>query len=184
MSHTEYFDLFYKAQERPCKFRAFMIDVQNSKKLQNNWQEYMKYFKCVDYITNTLCKLNKKENKEIFLQNERNVPVFFSNRANRPKNNLDSNPMILGDCACFFTKENTISEEQFIKILQEAIKELDVTLSFHYMSGAYETESYAEGGRKLYKGYMLPILEDLSKKEGKIISRNSIINLKDEENGI
>ena len=184
MSYTEYFDLFYQAQEKPCKFRAFMIDVKNSKESFKNLREYMKYHKCVDYITDRLCGLNEKENKEIFLQNERNVPVYFLNKKNRPKNNLDSNPLILGDCACYFTREGTISEEQFLGILNDAIKKFNTTLSFHFMSGKYETESYAEGGRKLYKGYMLELLEDLSKKEGKLVSRDSIVNLKDEENGI
>ena len=32
MSYSEYFDLFYDAQKRDCKYRAFMIDVKGSKK--------------------------------------------------------------------------------------------------------------------------------------------------------
>ena len=165
MSYTEYFDLYYAAQKKDCKYKAFLIDVKNSRTvLQDPYEEeYIHYHKFVDYITKRLCAMDKINGKDVFLQDENNQKVLILEHL-CPHDNLKSNPMILGNCACFFVNNHTITDEQFIGIVCEAIKKFDVNFSFHFLSGQYETEDYAKGGHELYKGYMLPILEFLSKK--------------------
>ncbi|HAJ77725.1 MAG TPA: hypothetical protein DCO89_01475 [Clostridiales bacterium] len=91
--------------------------------------------------------------------------------------NLIINPMIIGDGCCYLTNSNAISDEEFIQIVKNGIKKFDIDYDFHFLSGKYETDSYAEGSKKLYKGYMLQILEHFSKKEGKIISHNELEKL-------
>ena len=93
------------------------------------------------------------------------------------RSNLIRNPMIIGDACCYLTNSNAISDEDFIQIVKNGIKKFNIDFEFHYLSGKYETDSYAEGGKKLYKGYMLQILEHFSKKEGKIISHNELEKL-------
>ena len=179
MSYTEYFDLYYSAQKKDCKYRAFLIDVKNSKKCLEG-SKYFKYHQCVDYITEELCKLKKINGKEVFLQNENNIKMTFQNYTG-PSNNLIRNPMIVGDCACFFVNNNTITENQFIKIMCDAIQKFDVDFAFHYLSGQYETDDYAKGGKQLCKAYMLPIMEDLSKKQGLLIDKKCAEKLKNIE---
>ena len=44
MSYTEYYDLFDAAQKRDCPYRAFLIDVKNSK-VELNGANEKEYFK-------------------------------------------------------------------------------------------------------------------------------------------
>lgn len=175
MSYSEYYDLFHKAQKTDCKYHAYLIDVKNSKTNLSgeNEHEYTKFHKFVNYITNVLLKINEIKNEKIFLVDEQNK-TFFGN-GDVLNNNL-LNPMILGDAACFFLKDKKITDEMFIEILCDAMKKFDINFSFHYMSGKYQTNDYAEGGDKLYKGYMLPLLEKLSKKDGLLIDKNYLEN--------
>ena len=82
--------------------------------------------------------------------------------------------MCVGDCACFFVNNHTISNKQFIKILCDAIKKFDIKFSFYYLSAQYETNEYAKGGKQLCKVYMLPIMEDISKQKGLLIDKTYI----------
>lgn len=199
MSYDEYFDIYREAQSRNCPFRAFCIDVVNSKiLLANNKDRYPKVYKLFDYIT---IKLLEKNNLVQVLRNNKNNQlnltynfVRFNNdkptEFNRilkeisknqkifvrdDKNiyaNLIANPMITGDCACYLTNENTLSENEFLEIVKTAMEKFNIDVDFHFKSAKYETDEYAEGGKKLYKGYVFPILEKLSKTEGLTIKHN------------
>lgn len=174
MSYSEYFDLFYAAQKKSCEYRAILIDVKNSKKVLKTFDEYQRFHHCVDYIIDTLCQLERERGKKILLQDKNNIVHKTSAKASTNVSNLNRNPMILGDCACFFINEGTLSENDFINILIKAITNFNIDFSFHFASGKYETDSYAEGNEKLYKGYMLPLLENLSKTNGIIIDKNYV----------
>ena len=65
MSYYEYFDLFYSAQKKRCKYRAFLIDVKNSREVLASYKEYYKFHSCVDYIVEKLTNLGKLKNNEI-----------------------------------------------------------------------------------------------------------------------
>ncbi len=170
MSYTEYFDLFYAAQKKDCKNKAFLIDVKNSRNDLASYEEYHKYHLAVDYITKKLAKLG------CLLQDENNVMCILLDKDQYHPHidSLKRNPMITGDASCFFVKADSISDKEFIKILCSAITKFDINFSFHFMSGKYETDSYAEGKTKMYRGYMLPMLEYLSKINGTLIDKNYI----------
>ena len=71
-----------------------------------------------------------------------------------------------------FINDGSLSENDFINILFYAINKFNIDFAFHFASGKYETDSYAEWNKKLYKGYMLPLLENISKTNGIIIDKN------------
>lgn len=172
MSYSEYFDLFYTAQKKSCKYRALLIDVKNSRNVLKSFDEYHKFHLCIDHIIETLSQLGTKRGNEILLQNENNVIHKTTSKTRINDSNLNCNPMILGDCACFFINDGSLSENDFISILCNAINKFKIDFAFHFASGKYETDSYAEGNKKLYKGYMLPLLENISKTNGIIIDKN------------
>ena len=191
MSWDEYKDIYKNAQNRKCPYKAFLIDVVNSKRIfSNNYPKYKKLHKLFNYISIELLKANKDTNKQIFRNDENNKLCLLIKNRNKYENsgifvlkgnedykNLISNTMILGDCACYFTNNNTITDDKFMDIVKNGIKKLDIDFDLHFISAQYETDKYEEGGKKLYKGYMLQILEHFSKKEGKIISHNELEKL-------
>ena len=63
----------------------------------------------------------------------------------------------------------------FYLYLNKGWKNLILIFKFHFISGKYETDNYAGGNKKLYKGYMLPILEYMSKKQGSLTISNSTL---------
>lgn len=183
MSYNEYFDLYYVAQKKDCKYRAFLIDVKDSSTTLVG-KEYHKHHLCVDYIVDRLCEFEKKNGKEILLREKDTFvqKLFDNNKSIKQFDNLKRNPMILGDCACFLVNNNTITEKQFLDILGEAINKFDINFTYHYLSAKYETNDYAKGNTQLCKQYVMPIMEDLSKNEGKLIDKNYYKNDKNEEN--
>jgi len=89
-------------------------------------------------------------------------------------NGNNYNPMILGDNCTYFVINGSIITERMIEIFCEALNEYNINYSFHFSTGVYETNLYQEGNTKLYKGYMLNILEYLGKKNNYIINKNGI----------
>lgn len=185
MSYSEYFDLYYAAQNKDCKYRAFLIDVKNSRKTLLDGKEYHKHHLCVDYIVDRLCDIENKSGKEILLREQDTiVQKLFGDENKHLKqfDNLKRNPMIVGDCACFLVNNNTITEKQFLDILCEAIDKFDINFAYHYLSAKYETNNYVKGNKQLCKQYVMPIMEDISKKDGLLIDKNCNKNNKNEEN--
>lgn len=196
MSYDEYFDIYRNAQQNKCPFRAFCIDVVNSKKvMKQDPKRQLKMFKLFDYISLELLKKNK--NSQVFRNNKNNQLNLVLKNINYDKNfikkyddilkninnlfitnlkqvgdTLLANPMITGDCACYFTNDGTLTDKEFLSILKIGIEKFDIDFDFHFLSGKYETENYTEGGNKFYKGYVREILEDVSKKQGITISHN------------
>ena len=201
MSHNEYFDLFKEAQKRDCPYKAFLIDVVNSEKVFNDPERHLKKYIIFDYIAIELLKRNclrNNKNNQLFLCYKRinfkkeydynfdnilnQIPnldklQLYNNKKANHQFNLIINPMIVGDACCYLTNSNAISDEEFIQIVKNGMKKFNIDYDFHFLSGKYETDSYAKGGKKLYKGYMLQILEHFSKKEGKVISHNELEKL-------
>ena len=186
MSWDEYKDIYKNAQNKKCPYKAFLIDVVKSKQIfTNNLTKYKKLYKLFEYVSIELLKLNDDKIKQTLRNDENNkLRLIFADK-NKYKDkgiciyeskdvlaNLVSNPMVLGDCACYCTNNNTITDEQFINIVKTGMKKFNIDFKFHFKSAQYETDKYEEGGKKLYKGYMLPLLEHYSKLNGQIISCN------------
>ena len=140
MSWEEYKDIYKSAQNRKCPYKAFLIDVVNSKKiLLNNYPKYKKLHKLFNYISIELLKLNDGKIKQTLRNDENNKLCLLIKNRNKYENsgifvlqgnedylNLISNPMILGDCACYCTNNNTITDEQFINIVKTGIKKFNI----------------------------------------------------------
>ena len=74
----------------------------------------------------------------------------------------------------YFVHNGSISTNRMIEIFAESLKKFNINYSFHFCTGVYETNNYAEGGTLLYKGYMPQILESMSKKNKMIITKDGI----------
>ena len=173
MSYIEYIDLFDIAQTKDCPYRAFMIDVVDSKKQPQYIIDYIKHHNFLDYIFNLL-KKEEVNGMQIVLNdnNNQHKGVFESKGIN---GNL-CNPMILGDMATYFLYNNSITVERIIEIILLAINEFDINYAFHFATGVYETNDYGEGGSLLFKGYMPQILENMSKKNEIILTKDNALN--------
>lgn len=167
MSYDEYFDLYKQAQAKQCPYRAFMFDVANCK---SNPEYRIKYF---DVIKLFLQKIKQQEQilqTKILRNNSNNLPLFESQGIDGRK----YNPMILGDMFTVFVHNNTISTQKVLELFSETCKQLDYNYKFHFATCVYETDSYIEGGTKLYKGYVPQILEKISKTNNIYIDKNYI----------
>ena len=97
----------------------------------------------------------------------------FLRKLNYKCNSNYFNPMILGDMVTYFVYNKSITSERMVELFSQSLKEFNINYPFHFKSGVYQTNNYAEGGSKLYKGYLPRILEDLSKKQSFIVSKNT-----------
>lgn len=170
MSYNEYINMFLNCQKIKCPYRAFMFDVVGSK----NSSEYqntrpVKFFKLINTVYALIEKEEKITNKQILLKDK------FNQKFNITTPKIDNNfynPMILGDMITLFVYENSITSQRMLEIFISALKICDINYSFHFNTGVYQTNVYAKGGNKLFKGYMPQILEKLSKNNNFVISKN------------
>ncbi len=169
MSYNEYIDMFHEVQNRKCPYRAFTFDVVNSR----NQTEYLetratKFFEFIDCIYFLLESEENKESKRILLKDKFNRKFEITKSR---ENNNEYNPMILGDMLTFFVYNGSITTQKMLEIFATALTMCDINYPFHFKTGVYQTNIYAEGSNKLYKGYMPQLLENLSKKDDFITDR-------------
>ena len=176
MSYSEYFDLFYAAQKQNCPYRAFTFDVVNSKRQTQYILEHTKHLDCMMNIYALLEREERLTGKKILLKDR------FNQKLENDTLILNSNvfnPMILGDMVTYFVYNNSITPERMLELFANNLKQFNINYPFHFKTGVYQTNSYGEGGTKLYKGYMPQLLEELSKKESFIVDKN--YNIKKEK---
>lgn len=174
MSYTEYIDMFKATQAKDCPYRAFVLDIVNSRKQSQYIVENVNYHRFVDYIYALLEKEEQLLGKEILLKDSNNLHKGLFER--KGINGNLYNPMVLGDMAAYFVYNGSISIDRFMEIAITAMKEYNITYPFHFATGVYETNDYASGGAKLYKGYMPQILETVSKSNGIVLSKDTMVN--------
>lgn len=170
MSYSEYFKMFYEAQKHDCPYRAFTFDVVDSR----NNKEYLTtkskvYFQLLDYIYSLLEKEEKLTCKTILLKDDNNRKRIGCEEF---INGNIYNPMWLGDMVTYFVYNGSISTERMMEIFAQGLRDFNINYSFHFSTGTYQTNNYAEGNDKLYKGYMPQILENINKKNNAIIDRH------------
>ena len=173
MSYIEYIDMFKAAQEKGCPYRAFVIDIVNSRQQSQYIVDTVNHHRFVDYIYSLLENEEKLLGKEILLKDGNNQHIGLFER--KGINGNLYNPMVLGDMAAYFVYNGSITADRFMEIAITAMKEYNITYPFHFATGVYETNDYASGGSKMYKGYMPQILETVSKKSGIVLSKDTII---------
>lgn len=178
MSFDEYIDMFKDCQKKNCPYRAFTFDVVNSR----NQPEYIfakqSFFDLVDTVYS---KLNQEEidtKTVILLRGKFNKKLEVTNNI---QNMNHFNPMILGDMMTFFVHNGSISTDRMLEIFAESLEKANINYPFHFMTGVYETNDYALGGEKMYKGYMPQILERASKDTPIVISKNTFVELTTED---
>ncbi len=163
MSYLEYLDLFKKAQNKDCKYIAYFLDIKNSKTEIKNSTDLIKHFMFINSLTDKLSPYLK--------QDEFNV---LNNLITKSKN-IDANnnnPISIGDGVCYFFDKDKISTDKFKQIVVDCMKENSYKFDLHLNFAKYETNDIKEANSKLYKGYMLRILEEL-KSNSQIISINT-----------
>ena len=170
MSYSEYFDMYRKAQGKECPYRAFMLDIIGSKTNEHYTKENTVFHEFVDEIYRLLEQEEIATNSQILLKDANNKSRIGGRMG---INGNVYNPITLGDMATYFVYNRSISVDRFIELCVFAMKKYDLPYSFHFNTGVYETNDYGEGGTRLYKGYLPQILENLSKNNGVVVSKDS-----------
>ena len=179
MSYTEYFDMFNSAQKEDCPYRAFMLDIVDSRHQEQYASENINHHNFIEYIYTLLQREEECTGKKILLKDRFNLPNL-SNTITGINGNY-YNPMTLGDMVTYFVYNGSITEERFVCLAIDAMRKYNINYSFHFATGVYQTNDYGRGGNYLYKGYMPQILEFLSKTNGKIVSKDTPIQIVDLE---
>lgn len=170
MSYSEYIDMFIDVQKKDCPYRAFTFDIVNSRNQVMYFKENKKHYEFLYYV---YCLLEREEEltgKKIVLKDD----VYNKPIKGEPNNySHHYNPTTLGDMATYFVYNGSITTERMLELFMEGLREFDINYAFHFKTGVYQTNNYVEGATKLFKGYMPQILENMSKKEDFIITKNS-----------
>lgn len=170
MSYSEYIDMFIDVQKKDCPYRAFTFDIVNSRNQVMYFKENKKHYEFLYYV---YCLLEREEEltgKKILLKDD----VYNKPIKGEPNNySHHYNPTTLGDMATYFVYNGSITTERMLELFMEGLRKFDINYAFHFKTGVYQTNDYVEGATKLFKGYMPQILENMSKKEDFIITKNS-----------
>ena len=169
MSYSEYIDMFMEAQKQDCPYRAFTFDIVNSRNQVMYFKENKKHYEFLYYV---YCLLEREEElmgKQILLKDD-----IYNKPIQGVANNYSHhhNPTTLGDMATYFVYNGSITTERMLELFAEGLRKFDINYAFHFKTGVYQTNNYVEGGTKLFKGYMPQILENMSKKEDFIITKD------------
>lgn len=181
MSYEEYRDLFIKAQNNnSAPYKCFSFDIKNSKTL-NSDERYLAQiatFNTINTLTQKLLKLEKEQNRKILLI-DRNIKIakIITNDM-LPDKIYYSNPcFISGDSFHFYTYNNSISDEEFLNLFIEALKEENNYHTYHFASGKFETTNYSEANKKYYVGYIIAELTNNKNNRKQDISLQNQIDL-------
>ncbi len=169
MGYKYYYDLYLKAQENNAKYRMFCFNVKNHCRLNKNIPYLPHLTKLIDDVTKDVLLLEKKLEKEIFA---RDGDIIFVERQKDKKNtptyrltNMLFNPNnIDGHLIYFCVHNDSISEEDFLKIFTKNYEKLNLNYVFHYATGLYETNNYIDGGKKYYRGFCVRQLNEIAHK--------------------
>ena len=188
MSYDEYFDLFFQAQEKDCPYRAFTFDIVNSRNQAQYISEHNKFISLMTDVYDELKAEEEKTNTKILLDDSNNVkPIYVPTFEIKDDESLETfkkysevhwngnllNPMQLGDMITYFVHNNSIATEKMIEIFSKDLDKKGIDYPFHFQTAVYETNDYAEGGTKLYKGYVPQMLEKMSKENDFVVDRNT-----------
>lgn len=196
---SEYFEQYgdlYKEAQTTGKYKMFLLDVKNSKKILqikgiNFHQSLVSFVNCV---TEDLLKLEKKLGRKIL---HRDLESFNNYNVNEHKNKVVlqrtqgknvpkvykydcQNPLLwFGDMMYFIIIRDSISDEKVFEILQKNKNLIVPRYDLHYASGYYETDIWAESGEKFSRTYCISILNELAKKSKLLITTKNKDNIKE-----
>lgn len=185
--YEEYKDLYLAAQTKG-KYKMFLLDVKNSKihSSRDKMEFYNGISKFVDKTTSDLLNLEMEKGHKILhrhletsdLKKEQNlkdkVVLAKSQRTEIKENSLfrldQLNPLHwMGDLIHFIVEKDSISDEDFTKILQNNKDAIIPNYDFHFINGYYETDVWSDSSDKFSRVYCIPVLEQLSKKQATLL---------------
>lgn len=160
MSYEEYNDMFLKCQDTG-KYHVFTFDIVGSKKMDDRIREIarQKLLKFITLFYNKLYRKGIDENKKILISKSNygflgNVSDGFG---------MKVEPFILGDVVGLTVNRGSITKNEMMHIYSECIKEVDIDFEFHVADGYYETDDWAQGRSKYFRGYCIQLLSELHK---------------------
>ena len=164
MAYDEYLDLYIAAQENPnAKYYVVSFDVIDSKKMPSEARRNLQLDieTIMKYVYEKLLEKEKELNREIVIKDDRFIRPWDNKSPSYNGNFID--PSIFGDNFQFTVLRGTVSKDEIIELVNEIKRKLNFNVEFHISDGYYETNEYAEGGTKFYRGYCLQTLERLHK---------------------
>lgn len=164
MSTFEYNDLFLLCQDTG-KYHMFVFDIAGSKNMdfskRRNAQKKM--IRLMNTIYQRIEEIQKNSGRQILVFDD----DFVTYESGMPYKGMGfkQEPFLFGDCFGFTIYRDTLSKEDVLMIY-ECCKELvGIDFEFHLADGYYETNDYALGGQKYFRGYCMDILSTFHKKE-------------------
>lgn len=171
MSTSEYNDLFLKCQDTG-KYHVFTFDMVGSSKFRTEGKNNERLDAQIKlmYLNALMYKLIQikelEENRKILVFEEGFVSCPFP--ATNPYEASNGfgykiEPFIFGDLIGFTAYRDTITKEEVMNIFEKTKKVLNIDFDFHIADGYYETNDWAEGHDKYFRGYCIDLLSNLHK---------------------
>lgn len=161
MAYDEYLDIFLESQSKGI-YHMIVFDLINSKTIPPKERALLqeKMRKLCKLVFNHLVELENTTNREILVKDAN----FFRPWEIQKKDlGYRMDPILFGDCIGFTVYKDSITKEFLIEIFNRYKEELKIENDFHIADGYYETNDYALGAEKCFRGYCFQTLESYHK---------------------
>ena len=158
MSYEEYNDLYLKAQRSDAKFIAFVLDIKESREMDNKtrYNAQIKTFETLNLLIESINLLEQKNNVKILVND---LPVKRVKKITEVNSSgfayLNNPCVVFGDSFAFYCYNNALEEKQFRALLKNCAKVCNNETQYHFNSAKFETLNYEEGNNKYYLGYAI-----------------------------
>ena len=175
MSYDEYNDLMLKCQ-KTGKYRVFTVDISNSKGLYgpNMMEEYYNLYMLIERTYQDILMLEKELNKQILITDEGYKTAIDEATLNN-EGQMPYDWFIYGDAVGITIHNGSIPPRIIYEIINLNIKEMGLIDDFHKCDLVYETNKYAEGHDKYFRGYAIQLSMNMHKLKPRPL------NIKEEE---
>lgn len=166
MSTFEYNDMFLLCQDTG-KYHVYSFDIEGSKKMDNKtrYDAQIKLIKLMTSIYSVLEEIQKKTGRKIlvfeddFVRFDSGLPVKGFG--------MKVEPYLIGDVFGFTIYRDSLDKDVVLSIYDYFRQSLDIDFNMHIADGYYETNDYALGGTKYFRGYCIDLLSNLHKEDVK-----------------
>ncbi len=164
MSTSEYNNLIANAQLYGV-YHMFVFDIVESKKMLSAERQVAqeKMIQLMLSIYNSI-KIIEENNSSKILVMEQDFNSYEANLTFEGFG-MKTEPFILGDAFGFTIYRNTLSNEIIMDLFNYYCEKLSINFKFHIAHGFYETNDYALGVGKYFRGYCLDFLTNSSKEQ-------------------
>lgn len=166
MSTYEYNDLYLLCQDTG-KYHVFSFDIEGSKKMDSKtrYDAQLKLIKLMTSIYSVLEEIQEKTGRKIlvfeddFVRFDASLPVKGFG--------MKVEPYLIGDVFGFTIYRDSIDKDVILSIYEYFRESLGIDFNMHIVDGYYETNDYALGGTKYFRGYCIDLLSNLHKEDVK-----------------